>query len=288
MADYSSLPLVVDASHYQGALDFGTLVADGVVAVALKATQGVGTDPDFVSNRAGAIAAGMPWLAYVYVQPDDDLTTMQHFSAVVGPGAIAMLDIEAPGIAAPVVERWMDWIEGQPGGRQGVAYYGMWPPMTVTDRIAKWPRWFPEYPQDISAGPSVPPWNGQAITDWSECWLLWQYTGQGRLSGVAPAIDLSRLACSTADFQAWLSTGTLPTQPAAPVSPLSLSTDIYLNCSGPNVAALQQRLVSLGYVVGIDGQYGPQTRGAVVAFQISMGLTADGIVGAATIAALNQ
>ncbi len=50
---------------------------------------------------------------------------------------------------------------------------------------------------------------------------------------------------------------------------------------------IQQKLKDLGYYFGsIDGIYGNATRNAVVAFQKANGLTADGVAGPKTIAAL--
>src|ERR1043166_5099442 len=57
--------------------------------------------------------------------------------------------------------------------------------------------------------------------------------------------------------------------------------------SGPGVLDLQQKLKDLGFDPnGIDGNFGPGTEAAVVAFQQSKGLQADGIAGPATMAAL--
>ena len=57
--------------------------------------------------------------------------------------------------------------------------------------------------------------------------------------------------------------------------------------SGPDVKDLQQKLKALGFDPnGVDGNFGPGTRAAVVAFQQSKGLQADGIAGPATLAAL--
>ncbi|RTL99764.1 hypothetical protein EJV44_04595 [Ancylobacter aquaticus] len=49
---------------------------------------------------------------------------------------------------------------------------------------------------------------------------------------------------------------------------------------------LQNQLVQLGYDIKIDGRYGPATTGAIVAFQKANGLTADGIAGELTSAAI--
>lgn len=57
--------------------------------------------------------------------------------------------------------------------------------------------------------------------------------------------------------------------------------------SGPDVTVLQQLLAQKGFSPGtIDGQFGPGTRAAVQAFQRSVGLDDDGVVGPDTAAAL--
>ena len=57
--------------------------------------------------------------------------------------------------------------------------------------------------------------------------------------------------------------------------------------SGPEVEKLQRQLKEKGFDPGIiDGKFGPGTEAAVVAFQKSEGLSADGIAGPRTLAAL--
>src|SRR2546428_8624002 len=59
--------------------------------------------------------------------------------------------------------------------------------------------------------------------------------------------------------------------------------------SGPDVTVLQQKLKDLGFDPnGVDGHFGAGTRDAVIAFQQSKGLQADGITGPATLAALQS
>jgi peptidoglycan L-alanyl-D-glutamate endopeptidase CwlK len=59
--------------------------------------------------------------------------------------------------------------------------------------------------------------------------------------------------------------------------------------SGPAVIKLQERLKELGFDPGaIDGDFGPGTEAAVMAFQKSQGLLADGIAGPRTLHALGQ
>lgn len=57
--------------------------------------------------------------------------------------------------------------------------------------------------------------------------------------------------------------------------------------SGPEVTKLQQRLKDKGFDPGVvDGKFGPGTEAAVIAFQKSEGLVADGIAGPRTLAEL--
>ncbi len=46
--------------------------------------------------------------------------------------------------------------------------------------------------------------------------------------------------------------------------------------SASDIRTMQSRLLALGYDVGVDGRYGEKTRQAVRAYQLSMGLPADG------------
>src|SRR6266498_5762411 len=53
--------------------------------------------------------------------------------------------------------------------------------------------------------------------------------------------------------------------------------------SGSDVKNLQQKLKDLGFdPKGVDGNFGPGTKAAVITFQISKGLHADGIAGPQT------
>jgi hypothetical protein len=70
----------------------------------------------------------------------------------------------------------------------------------------------------------------------------------------------------------------VPTVPTTPLKP---------GDHGANVRRLQRALAQLGYPAGtIDGVYGTATAQAVTRFQRAHGLTADGVAGPQTLAAL--
>jgi len=66
-------------------------------------------------------------------------------------------------------------------------------------------------------------------------------------------------------------------------------TTLKRGSTGPEVTALQERLLHLGFDPnGVDGNFGPGTESAVKAFQQSKGLSVDGKVGPNTRAALGM
>ena len=79
----------------------------------------------------------------------------------------------------------------------------------------------------------------------------------------------------------WSAEGRFGRPPAAPVRILVLGD------RGPEVAAVQKRLNEDGAQLKVDGIFGPGTRGAVAAFQAANGLVPDGVVGPATLKALD-
>src|SRR6185503_15283494 len=88
---------------------------------------------------------------------------------------------------------------------------------------------------------------------------------------------------------------TIPMPMPAPRSSQPLSSDQTLTypgaalrqgSKGASVQAIQQRLRELGYQVGVDGNFGPGTAKAVIAFQQKKNLGSDGVVGPGTWAAL--
>ena len=75
-------------------------------------------------------------------------------------------------------------------------------------------------------------------------------------------------------------------KPAAVSDPVR-DAGIRLGSTGYRVEALQRRLLELGYAVKVDGDFGPSTRRAVIAFQGDNGIKIDGLVGPATQRALD-
>jgi hypothetical protein len=81
---------------------------------------------------------------------------------------------------------------------------------------------------------------------------------------------------------------TAPTTTALPAATVPApTTTLKPGDTGPQVKRLQRALAHLGYSVGkVDGDYGTATKTAVAQFQTASHLTADGIFGPATRAAL--
>jgi hypothetical protein len=105
------------------------------------------------------------------------------------------------------------------------------------------------------------------------------------LSRVYGAPGVSWWDWQEASHSAW----TAVSRPAGALSgyqPYTLMAPIKKGAKGDLVVWAQEHLISAGYRLGVDGGFGRNTRRAVLAFQSSHGLGADGIVGPATWSAL--
>jgi hypothetical protein len=83
------------------------------------------------------------------------------------------------------------------------------------------------------------------------------------------------------------SSGSNTTAPTTTTFPVAGRPVLKLGSNGPDVVSLQQRLAALGYNPGTtNGNFDAGTQTAVINFQKAKKLTADGVVGATTWAAL--
>ena len=98
------------------------------------------------------------------------------------------------------------------------------------------------------------------------------------------ATTTTKSATTTTRKSGGTSTATASTTTTFPVAGRPV---LKLGSTGADVVALQQRLTALGYKPGsANGTFGASTRTAVMNFQKAKNLTADGVVGRATWAAL--
>ncbi|HOV02936.1 MAG TPA: N-acetylmuramidase domain-containing protein [Kaistiaceae bacterium] len=114
-----------------------------------------------------------------------------------------------------------------------------------------------------------------------------RYNGSGQVARYAGMIDAEYRKLLARSEKRAVRKGDLPTVTTVVGVP-GRSAMLRLGSEGYKVKALQERLVALGYHVVVDGDFGPATRRAVVAFQADHGLAVDGIVGPETEALLDK
>lgn len=205
----------IDTSRWQAAVDWRVARAAGVSFAFIKATEGGDrVDPAFARNWAAAGAAGVPRGAY-------------HFFYFCTPAAaqarwfIANVP-RTRGALPPVLD--MEWTPFSPTCtirpppavvRAEIAtflaivgrHYGQRPIVYTTPEFfadngfgditgeAFWLRSTAAHPDERYGG--LP-------------WTFWQYTGTGRVSGVAGDVDINVFAGSAASWQRWLAARAQP------------------------------------------------------------------------------
>ena len=106
--------------------------------------------------------------------------------------------------------------------------------------------------------------------------------------GIAGAKTLSAIQSKLSGSSSSGSTSTGSSSSSSSSAKLDTTVTLQKNSSGSEVLKLQTMLTTLGFYNGNKtGNFGDKTQEAVVAYQKSKGLTADGIAGARTLAAIN-
>lgn len=265
----------IDVSAYQEDVNWATVAGQGIYYAFAKATEGASDDDvKFARNWAGMRSVGIVRGAYHFFRPArDPIAQANNYLQAVGKieafdlPPVLDLEITDNQSAATVIsqaQRWLTEVESKTG-RKPILYTF---PVFWEDKLGS-PSQFAQYPLWVAnfgtTSPYVPrPWSS---------WTFHQYSESGTLSGIDGNVDLNQFNGDLDGLQRLLK-GRIP---------------LRQGFQGKVVQDMQNLLKAQGFNVGAaDGIFGPNTRAQVVAFQRARNLTADGIVGAATWAALER
>lgn len=196
----------VDASHYQGQMNWNRIAEQGITFAFLKATEGSGTIDDcFAQNWENARAAGLYVGAYHFFSFDSPAETQaDNYCAVVPDDADAL---------PPVIDLEFYRSENLPGRDEVLRNlrvllermreaYGKKPIIYTTNRC--WEAYLKDADLDYTL------WIRSIFTaparDYSPDWSFWQYNPRGMLDGYSGGdvrIDLNVFRSSMEDFRAF-------------------------------------------------------------------------------------
>ena len=196
----------IDVSHWQGEIDWDRVANAGKEFAYLKSTDDIDyVDETFAFNRAQAKANGLSVGAYHFARPDpsagDAVREARWFVRRTNPRPgelLPVLDIEtSDGLTQAQMTTWASrWVEEVRDltGVTPMVYtspYGWMERFGDTRRIAREgsPLWVAHWGV---TSPLVPAgnWDGNG-------WVMWQYTSQGHVAGIAGDVDLDRLVGGT-------------------------------------------------------------------------------------------
>ncbi|MGZ0199485.1 GH25 family lysozyme [Streptomyces sp. RM1] len=279
----------LDVSAFQENVDWPSVAAKGASFAYVKATEGTDyTSSQFSQQYNGSAAAGLIRGAYHFALPNTSGGSAQadYFIAHGGgwsddgktlPGA---LDIEynpygatCYGLSQSAMVSWITAFSTEyhtKTGRYPIVYStrDWWSTCTGNSATPGQhdPLWIANYggsPTPLPAG-------------WTT-YTIWQNADSGTFPG-----DQDVFNGTTADLKTFAH-GTYTPPPPPPGSGWPVVSQ---GATGHSTTTIQYLLNAHGSTLAVDGDFGPATRSAVLAFQSGKGLTADGIVGPDTWQAL--
>ncbi len=208
--------------HHPGdtPIDWPAVRSDGHTFAFVKADEGPWsgrptyyTNPYFTSDWAAAASVGMYRGAYHYAQPKVPASTAiddaRHMISVTGTMRGPMdlppvLDLEehrglSPQEIIAWTGTWLDEVE-RLTGRKAIIYTSrhFWElHLADTREFSDHPLWIASWFENI--GPNTTP--GRLPGGWST-WTFWQWTSDGRASGIEGQVDLNRYCCPDSNLAA--------------------------------------------------------------------------------------
>jgi len=179
----------IDVSHYDGSIDWTQVAASGIRFAYIKCTEGAAfLDPEFLENWNGAMASNVLVGAYHFLTDADPVLQAslfrRHCPVYSLPPA---LDIEISSITPELVNRFLAALPGEMRIRVmpylDAFYVDQFP--ELTQRL-----WIAEYKVPV---PFTSRW---------PTWTFWQYSDQGRVHGIAGAVDLDWFNGTQAELEA--------------------------------------------------------------------------------------
>ena len=183
----------MDVSVYQGNVDFAAAKADGIETVYIRAGYGeTGVDAYYRQHYEGASAAGLKVGFYHYmdaVTEEGARRQAAHFAALIRDlpaDCRPVMDFETFGgmdreEAGAVGLAFLEAVEETLGQRPMVYSDAYAAGYRMDDSMSGYPLWVADYGADE---PDV-------SANWT-AWTGWQYTDEGRVSGVSGRVDLDR------------------------------------------------------------------------------------------------
>ncbi|MEH2458070.1 GH25 family lysozyme [Nostoc sp.] len=257
----------IDVADQDGRVDWTAVKNSGKTFAFVKATEGVSIkDSAFAHHWQTMKTVGIIRGAYHFFHPhtSDPVQQAKEFLKTLGklePGDLPpVLDVEVTdkGSNQAVIngaKQWLAEVEKallqqtkKPIKPIIYTFPSFWAELGNPSDFANYPLWIAHYGTKVPTIPSA----------WQEQYLIHQYEGDiSGVPGVSGRADLNRFN----GFQ--------------------------LGDSGLKVKQLQQQLKDIGlYTNAIDGHFSESVKDAIVSFQTSKGLQADGIIGIKTWVAL--
>lgn len=189
----AGLPIGIDVSKWQGAIDWTRVAAAGIQFAFIRASNGDSIDPRFVENWRGATAAGVIPGAYHYfecpgadvdVQVDTFLDQLYEVWVPGEPGLPPVLDAEEGRPNATIIHRWLLLVESATDLCPWIYTNANW--WTNSSGIGPDER-FERYPLWVSHWHAKTPRIPQPWTDY----IAWQHTNVGRVDGISTNVDIN-------------------------------------------------------------------------------------------------